>query len=168
MTIEEKRDVLQSYCDNIYSCELCILNNTKHNWAVLGHCNADQNCLLIEKSPEKDLDKALELIAYKATPNGKAILTPEQQKVCADVLAFYGYDMERMVAIEEMSELTKELSKQKRGEGNREHLIEEIADVYICLEKIEQMNNITHEELSEWITRKIDRIDKRIKSEGKI
>lgn len=167
MTIEEKRSVVGDYCFNCECCEKCVLNTAQAKWEKMLK-DKSANCLNIESCPESDLDKALELIGYKATPSGKTILTTEQQKVCTDVLAFYGYDMERMVAIEEMSELTKELSKQKRGEGNRDHLIEEIADVYLCLEKIEQMNNITHEELSDWIARKTDVIKTRIKSEGKI
>lgn len=167
MTIEEKRIVLDDYCLHCGGCEECVLNRAQPKWEKPLE-NVSVSCLDIDFSPEHDLDKALELIGYKATPSGKTILTPEQKKVCTDVLAFYGYDMERMVAIEEMSELTKELSKQKRGEGNRDHLIEEIADVYLCLEKIEQMNNITHEELSEWIARKTEVIKTRIKSEGKI
>ena len=166
MTIEEKISVLADYCLRCGGCEKCVLNKTQYKWEKPFEDN--NSCLDIAFSPEHDLDKALEMIGYKATPSGKTILTPEQQKVCTDVLTFYGYDMERMVAIEEMSELTKELSKQKRGEGNRDHLIEEIADVYLCLEKIEQMNNITHEERSEWIARKTDVIKTRIKSEGKI
>ena len=165
MTIQEKSELLMKYCRSLNDCGKCVLNSKNYNW------KKSLNCLCINCSPESDLDKALELINYKVITTDttdKIILTTEQKKVCTDVLAFYGYDMERMVAIEEMSELTKELSKQKRGEGNRDHLIEEIADVYLCLEKIEQMNNITHEELSDWIARKTDVIKTRIKSEGKI
>lgn len=40
------------------------------------------------------------------------------------------------VAIEEMSELIKELVKYKRGKGVYEHMAEEIADVSIMLEQI--------------------------------
>lgn len=168
MTIEEKRAILSFYCKGTKDCSSCLLNSSSFKWDNKGYLKwvpkvGSVHCLYIEKASERDLDKALELIGYKATPSGKKILTPEQQKVCTDVLTFYGYDMERMVAIEEMSELTKELSKQKRGEGNRDYLIEEIADVYLCLEKIEQMNNITQEELSEWISRKTEVIKTRIK-----
>ena len=120
------------------------------------------------KTPTETTDAPTETTDAPTEKRHIRPLSPEQQKVCADVIKFYGYDLQRMVAIEEMSELTKELSKQKRGKGDREHVIEEIADVYICLEMLEQMNGITREELYEWIDKKVDRIDKRIKSEGKI
>lgn len=173
MTIREKKDALHSYCRGQDSCSNCVLNNKKYNWFKIGTSEFGEDCLDIEESPESDLDKALALISYKDKPTDTPTdhirpLSPEQSKVCADVIKFYGYDTERMVAIEEMSELTKELSKQKRGKGDRAHIIEEIADVYICLEMLEQMNGITREELYEWIDKKVDRIDKRIKSEGKI
>lgn len=35
--------------------------------------------------------------------------------------------------IEEMSELTKELMKARRGKGSRDHIEEELADVYVTL-----------------------------------
>lgn len=170
MTIEEKRRKVQDYCNGYQSCEDCIFNTPVLNWTKKFE---GEHCLHIDLSPESDLDKALELIGYRNTPTDTPTdhirpLSPEQQKVCADVIKFYGYDMQRMVAIEEMSELTKELSKQKRGKGDRAHIIEEIADVYICLEMLEQMNGITREELYQWIDKKVSRIDKDIKSKGKI
>ena len=38
-----------------------------------------------------------------------------------------------VIAMEEMSELQKEISKCLRGKGNRSDLLQEMADVYICL-----------------------------------
>lgn len=51
----------------------------------------------------------------------------------------YGSIGQLIVAIEEMSELTKELTKFLRGNTgnvNREHIAEEMADVYIMLEQL--------------------------------
>ena len=42
------------------------------------------------------------------------------------------------VAIEELSELTKELTKAIRDKGSHAHICEEIADVEICLAQIKQ------------------------------
>lgn len=42
-----------------------------------------------------------------------------------------------VIAMEEMSELQKEISKCLRGEGNRSDLLQEMADVYICLAYIQ-------------------------------
>ncbi|MFR0781290.1 MAG: hypothetical protein ACLSH8_17045 [Zhenhengia sp.] len=54
----------------------------------------------------------------------------------------YGPDMQQNVAIEEMSELTKELCKNKRGEDNYLNIAEEIADVQIMLEQLILIHNI--------------------------
>ncbi len=45
----------------------------------------------------------------------------------------YGEGNQIVVAIEEMSELQKELCKTLRGEDNYPHVVEELADVYIIL-----------------------------------
>lgn len=48
----------------------------------------------------------------------------------------YGKDMQLNVAVEEFSELIKEICKNKRGRDNRENIIEEMADCYIMLEQM--------------------------------
>lgn len=50
--------------------------------------------------------------------------------------------MQQTVAIEEMSELTKELCKSKRGQDNFNHIAEEIADVQIMMEQLILIYNI--------------------------
>lgn len=76
-----------------------------------------------------------------------------------------GKIMQSIVAIEEMSELTKELSKMMRGEGNKDHLLEELADVYIVLEEIQMMYNINPMLLDWKMDTKIKRLELRL-SEG--
>ena len=56
-----------------------------------------------------------------------------------DALDTWGENAQLDVAIEEMSELIKEIIKYKRGLGNKQHMSEEIADVMIMLEQIMQM-----------------------------
>lgn len=51
----------------------------------------------------------------------------------------YGADMQQVIAIEEMAELTKELCKYKRGQDNFDHIAEEIADVEIMMEQLKIM-----------------------------
>lgn len=51
----------------------------------------------------------------------------------------YGPMLQTVVAIEEMSELTKELSKNIRGKDNVEAIAEEIADVRIMLAQLQIM-----------------------------
>lgn len=56
-----------------------------------------------------------------------------------DFLDSWGYDAQAMMAIEEMSELTKELCKRhrKRADYKEEDMIEEIADVLNMVEQLE-------------------------------
>ena len=77
----------------------------------------------------------------------------------------YGYDLQKQVAIEEMSELTKEICKDFRGKANRENIIEEIADVQIMLYQLMAMYNISDTELSITLGLKITRLDERLKGE---
>lgn len=77
----------------------------------------------------------------------------------------YGYDLQKQVAIEEMSELTKEICKDFRGKQNRENIIEEIADVQIMLYQLMAMYNISDMELSITLGLKITRLDERLKGE---
>lgn len=77
----------------------------------------------------------------------------------------YGYDLQKQVAIEEMSELTKEICKDFRGKANRENIIEEIADVQIMLYQLMAMYNISDTELAITLGLKITRLDERLKGE---
>ena len=47
-----------------------------------------------------------------------------------------GKNYQFTIAMEEMSELIKELSKNIRGENNRNEIAEEAADVFMCLKEI--------------------------------
>ena len=51
-------------------------------------------------------------------------------------LATYGLEKQLIVAVEEMAELQKELTKILRGTGDIDHLVEEVADCEIMLEQI--------------------------------
>ena len=42
----------------------------------------------------------------------------------------------RVLAIEEMGELTQQLTKALRGKKDEYHLLEELADVLICIDKL--------------------------------
>ena len=69
------------------------------------------------------------------------------------------------ILIEEMSELTKEIIKLKRGIGNRKHIIEETGDVEIMLERFKRMEHITEDELSVSKNEKYTRLQRRIENE---
>lgn len=70
----------------------------------------------------------------------------------------YGPDMQHIVAIEELSELQKEITKSLRGDGNRDHLIEEIVDVKIMLEQLVYIHNITKAEQDDLMIKKVNRL----------
>lgn len=55
---------------------------------------------------------------------------------------YQGIENQSIVALEELSELQKEICKMRRGIGNKEHLSEEIADVEIMLEQIKELYEV--------------------------
>ncbi len=74
----------------------------------------------------------------------------------------YGKDMQLTVAIEELSELIKEICKNKRGRDNIDSIIEEVAVCYIMLKQIEIIFDIEHNDISEIINNKIARLKCRL------
>lgn len=77
----------------------------------------------------------------------------------------YGADLQKQVAIEEMAELTKEICKDFRGKGNREHILEEIVDVSIMLEQLQIMYDISTSEMLRAVESKVKRLEERLKGE---
>lgn len=61
---------------------------------------------------------------------------PEQKQIYEAALERFGIETQIIVCIEELSELTKELTKVLRGKGNDEHLAEEIADARITIDQM--------------------------------
>lgn len=61
---------------------------------------------------------------------------PDGDEICREALETFGPESQVMIAIEEMSELTKELCKNGRGQENTTHIAEKIADVEIMLQQM--------------------------------
>lgn len=76
-------------------------------------------------------------------------------------------DINKMIAVEELSELQKEICKDLRGFDRREEIKEEMTDVYICLQLLKEIYNFDDEELEEEYKRKMYRNIKRIKVKNK-
>lgn len=74
----------------------------------------------------------------------------------------YGKDMQLTVAIEEFSELIKEICKNKRGADNRDSIIEEMADCFIMLRQLEIIFDIDHLDIFMICQNKIHRLDRRL------
>lgn len=86
----------------------------------------------------------------------------DERTFLTKVIRYYGYESQIRMMFEEMAELQKELCKRMRGENNRNHIIEEIADVEIMLDQITIMFEIDWLEVAEIREEKIARLKKRI------
>lgn len=75
----------------------------------------------------------------------------------------YGEEIQSTVCMEECAELIQAISKAKRGKINRDNMIEEIADVLICIEMLKQMYMISDEKINKWIEKKQAREAERMK-----
>lgn len=76
-------------------------------------------------------------------------------------LETWGPEAQTMMAVEEMSELTKEICKLWRGKLDREALADEIADVTIMLEQIRLIYNL-NDAVCTHMDRKIQRLQGRL------
>lgn len=73
---------------------------------------------------------------------------------------------QKLMAIEEMSELTKEICKDFRGKLDREHLIEEMADVLIMLDQMLLLYKISGEEVGLMRIKKVERLKERLEKQN--
>lgn len=71
------------------------------------------------------------------------------------------------VTMEELSELSQAVSKQIRGCGDRMNLLEEMADVYICMKYLEEIFHLTPDEIQKAIDVKLIRDRDRMNRYGK-
>lgn len=79
-----------------------------------------------------------------------------------NVIKLWGPQLQTLVAIEEMAELTKELVKwQRKGLTNKEAILDECADVYIMILQILKMSQNETGFFAK-IEEKIRRLEKRI------
>ena len=77
----------------------------------------------------------------------------------------YGAPAQTIKAIEEMSELQKELCKHLAGKNNVSEIAEEIADVEIMLTQMTLIFGCAFEVI-EWKKKKIDRLANRLRKES--
>lgn len=93
-------------------------------------------------------------------------VTYEQRKAVYDAaLRTYGADAQMMMAVEEMSELIKEICKIGRGKQDLRGLVDEIADVTIMMEQLRLIYGV-----NKWVCRrmdaKVERLEGRIAGTG--
>ena len=77
----------------------------------------------------------------------------------------YGADLQTVVCMEECAELIQAVSEMKRGKDNRNNLIEEVADVMICIEILKQVYGISDNEIQNYVCQKQNRSIERMKSD---
>lgn len=92
-------------------------------------------------------------------------MTEEEIKLYNKVLNKYGIEPQCLVAMEELAELAKEVSKCARRVGNIENLTEEIADVYIMIDQMKNAFDVKDSAIESWRNFKLDRLNKRINGE---
>ena len=66
----------------------------------------------------------------------------------------YGHNMLLCISIEELSELTKEITKYHRGKDNLDAMAEEMAHVLICIDELAHMLGIPKWKIQAEIDRK--------------
>ena len=76
------------------------------------------------------------------------------ENVVARSVDHYGEEIQATICMEECAELIQAISKAKRGKIDRDNMIEEIADVLICIEMLKQMYMISDEKVNKWIEKK--------------
>ena len=94
-------------------------------------------------------------------------MTEQNKNDCIRIASYYGYDSQSRQLIEEMAELTQAINKHWRNfycKDTEKKLIEEIADVEICMEQIKYILQC-EDEVNRIVSIKIERQFKRIKNE---
>lgn len=84
------------------------------------------------------------------------------QQIIEEVINRCGRDNQLIVAIEELSELQKELTKDIRGKGNRAHILEELVDVRIMLKQLIYLYDFGADELFIAEQKKLRRTEERL------
>lgn len=88
----------------------------------------------------------------------------EQIENCKTIANHYGKEHQILIAIEEMSELTKELCKYFRRYDRTREITEEMADAFIMLEQLKELFG-NSEQVDKIIDYKLDRQLRRMEHE---
>ena len=93
--------------------------------------------------------------------------TSGQRSIMAEIINYYGHEPQKMMLLEEMAELQKEICKDMRYDPavNLKAITEEVADVLIMLEQIQMMYHISETRLHAITHEKLHRQLRRIEDE---
>jgi hypothetical protein len=92
-----------------------------------------------ERSAEKMLMFGQRYGLHEASASEFVGSPPRDKAIYAQIIAKMGKKHQMTVAIEELSELIKELTKAIRGRPNDMKISEEVADVEVCLDQLRFM-----------------------------
>lgn len=87
-----------------------------------------------------------------------------KEKIYKVAIQTFGKREQKLMAIEEMSELTKEICKDFRQRNNRECILDEITDVSIMLEQLIMIYDFKPNELSKQKQMKLLRLQRTIET----
>lgn len=59
------------------------------------------------------------------------VFTAGQRSIMAEIISYYGHEPQKMMLLEEMAELQKEICKDMRYDPDLDAITEEVADVQI-------------------------------------
>ena len=117
---------------------------------------------------EAELRQARDKICYCECKNKElqerlsAIVAPVQCDTYAEAVRAYGKQSQLVMAMEEMSELTREILKNvNRGKDNVAAIVEETADVEIMLEQLKENYGIA-ERVAVYKAEKLKQIERRL------
>ncbi|MBQ6929022.1 MAG: hypothetical protein IJN27_01780 [Oscillospiraceae bacterium] len=79
-------------------------------------------------------------------------------KVFSNAIVKYGIEKQSFVAVEELSELQKEICKAQRGKFNKDNMTEELADVWVMCEQVKMMYGITDDQVMRKVHDKVARL----------
>lgn len=80
------------------------------------------------------------------------------------VLEHFGFNRQKVKAVEELSELQNAILRDLDGRGNYNNIVEEISDVEIMLIELKTMYEIPPFEIEEMKAKKILRLKRRIEN----
>ena len=78
-----------------------------------------------------------------------------------------GETMCNIIAMEELSELSKEISKELRGKGDNTNILEELADVQLGIYYVQEICKINNEDLHKAMNVKMKRLEDVLIENGK-
>ena len=107
------------------------------------------------------LDKINDCVSTLKDSHRPKVALSERDSVLYDYASLLGAKATLAVAIEEMSELQKELCKTLRGCDRSAQIAEEMADVYLILQMLETVLHNRDAVAAQW-AKKFERIRKRI------